>query len=745
MDNNKINEIVTTYQKNKNIFMLLGMVILVLLLVFIKLSFGNRTQNKIKEYKYHINKSTKNIKKCYAFSDEEPKYSLCDYDICSSYNTGLIGNQTGDYISLDMIKKILLTGARYLEFQIVSNDYSDKPEPYIGIGAETGNWIYSLNVLELNDVLNLINKYAFYSNNNNPLMIYLTFNNYKPYLINKTGDIILEKLKPFLLKPNLYKNKLLITRQLLCNLTKKIIILSNLTELQLKDTSFESVNIPDRGYVKRLYFKDAEKYLYYQKDREFNRNEIQKSFSTFRKKEQERFKKEYESIKDITILNGEDYFKQLLEKNFYNPILHFNKVGITILLPHQSDDIFTKNIESFNLFREHGIQIISMNFQLFNPSPKAPFEDNTTTLDKYLYYFREESFILKEASKFHRINTPDLNKYTEDLDYKKDIPDFEQNIPSDFQNTPIRIELYPNTEKYLSYSNIDTVQFDAQKNLFMIYPSFSKKSYHQNSFVISPLNKIIQFDYKKRMFLYHKSDSQDNYSFKQKPLEKDIKKQDDFNNESSFEVLKTPVCENSPIISKDFKIVTLTESDYKKDIEVKYIGFKNEKLSQYEMNENEKTINNSCFVFTKYYPLDLKKENSYKLFIYFQIPKKKYLSNKLLFTDNKPTDIFEVTNFTNIFNNNMDIMNTSNSFNLKNANKLIKYNEFSVTKSEKHSALFKIITDANGKEKLYLYNELETKFSFELIYENNKFEFIKSGGDTKPNYIECFVKYTIKN
>lgn len=740
MDNNKINEIVETYQQNKNLFIFLGMAILIMLLVFIKISFNNRTSENLKEYKYHINKSTKKIKKCYEISEKEPTYRLCDYNICSSYNTGLIGNQQGDYISLNMIKKIILSGARYIEFQIVSNDYSDEPEPYIGIGAEP-NWIYSLNVLELNDVFNLINKYAFYNRNNNPLIIYLTFNNFKPYLINKTGNIILEKLKPFLLVSNLYKKELLITREALCNLTEKIIFFSNLTETQLKDTSFESVHISHRGYLKRFYYQDVLKYLYYKKNTELSKDDIlAKNYSTtFRKKEQKQFEDKFKSIKTITIDDGDEYFEKLLEEDFFNPILHFNKVGMTILLPHKSDDIFTKNIE-YDLFREHGIQIISMNFQLFNPSPKAPFEDNATVLDKYLYYFREESYILKDAPKFHQKNPPDLHKYIDTQEIKKFTPEFEQNIPSEFENTPIHIELYNDNYIFLSHDNKDTIEFKDESNLFMIYPSLSNKQVHQNSFMISPLNNIIPFDYKKRMFLYYKDNSNYNYSFQ--PLEKDIEKQEDYYNKSSFEVLKTPVCDNSPIISNDFKIVTLSESDYKKNTEVKYIGRKDKKLSQYEMNKNKDTIDNSCFIFTKYYPFDSENEKKYKLFIYFKIQGKKYLSTKLSFTDNKPSNIFEVTNFNNIFNNNMDIMNTSNSFNLKNANKFIKYNKFPITKTETDNAVFKIITSTNRKEKMYLYNTSSKAFDYELTYKNNKLEFVKSTDTgTKPNYIECFVKY----
>ena len=741
MDNNKIEKIVETYQNNKNTFILLGIFILILLLIFVKLSFSSRKRDTIKEYKYHINKTNNKIKKCYQIDNKEYKPLLCDYDICSSFNTGLIGNQKFDYISLEMIKKIMLSGARYLEFQIVSNEYTDEPEPYIGVGEEEGNYIYTLNVLDVKDVFNLINKYSFYDDNNNPLIIYIKFTNFKKYLINKTGNIINDILKKNLLDPSNYKETI-ITQEKLCNLTNKIIIFSNLTDLQLKDTSFRFINIPQNGYIKRLYYSDALKYLYYENDRELTKDEILlKSYSrTFRKTEESKFKTLYQSRQNILSKTGDDYFNDLLEKNLFNPLLHFNKIGITILLPHKTDDIFTKNVK-YDLFREHGIQVITMNFQLFNSSPKAPFEDGSTILDKYLYYFRQDSFKLKSAPKFHRAPRYDINIHNDIGEEKKFVPEFEPNISSDFNNVPIFIELYPKDNEFLSL-NKKNLEFSNNKTLFMIYPSFGKKYIHQNSFVLSPLNNDLDFDYTKRDFIYN-NDALKKYELKK--LEKDIDKEDDFFNKSSINLLNVPVCDNNPIISKDFKLVTMTNIDYKKEEQVKYIGKKEGILSHYEMNNDQENINNSCFIFRKYYKYDEDTNKGYRLFISFKIHNKDlYLSSKLKFEKKKIiNDKFEVINHDNIFNNNTDIMNTSNSFNLKNKDKIIKYNQFNVTKKIDGNALFKIVIDSTGFQKIYLYNELEKRFSFELTYQNNKFDFISSENLKKTNNIHCFVNYRI--
>jgi hypothetical protein len=728
MNTNTVNQIVETYYSSKNIFFFLGMIILVLLLVFIKISFTTRTKEKIKEYKYHKNEGFSNIKKCYEIK-EPSKPRLCEYDICSSYNTGLVGNQKGDYISLDMIKKIILSGARYLEFNIVSNDYSDKPEPYIGIGEATGNWVYSLNVLKINDVFNIIYKYAFYENNNNPLILYINFNNYKEHLINKTGDIIYNKLKEYLLNPTDYK-QLPITQEYLCNLSEKIILLSNLSGGQTNNTSFKKINIPQLGFIKRLYYKDAIKYLYYDKGREMSETEIiNKSHSeSFKLDQEERFKKEYTSSEIIIKKKGGKYFEELLDK-FYNPLIHFNKIGMTILLPHIIDDIFTKNIE-YEKFREHGIQIITMNFQLFNPSPKAPYEKGSTIMDKYIYYFKENSFILKDSPKFHKQPRIDTNKYIASSEYENNIPEFEPDISIFFNNQPITIELF-NKNLFLSHQN--TVHFNTEARLFMIYDSFSKSDKQQNSFIISPLKGIMPFDYTKRTFLYHIDNESDNYTFK--PLETSKDKLDDFNNKTSIEALKTPICEDNPIPSQNFKLLTLSESysDYKeKEKEnIKYIGNKENKLSQYSINKNKETKENCCFVF---------KKQKHKLYLYLKIfGRKTYLSSKnkiIKFINQNKPDInnkFEVITTENIFN--------EGDFNLKNTKGFLKYNMFNETKDNEDECIFKITTDSSGKQNIVLYNPLEKQYSFGLIYTNNTFDFISKEKIKNNNSLECFVEY----
>ena len=647
---------------------------------------------------------------------KEKQYLLCDYNICSSYNTGLIGNQRSDYISLDMIKKIILTGAKYIELQIVSNDYGDFPEPYIGIGEESGNWIYSLNVLELKEVFNIIKKYSFYKENNNPLIIYINFKNKKKHLIEKSGDIIYNILQDYLVNPIKYKNYP-ITLEKLCNLRKKIIIFTNLSESDTQGTYFEDINIPQLGFINRIYFKE----LQYNKDLDidYSRNH--------NNKDNERFKKEY-PILDDRILKNRNFYNELKDKKFLNPIKHFNKVGLTILLPHKNDDIFTKNI-NYEYYKELGIQIIGMNFQLYNPVPKKPTEEGSSILDKYLYYFKYSSYILKD-SRFHLKNDIVLNKYIPSDKEESLNLQFINDIPMKFNNIPMAIQMYSDTDLFLSNGD-GLVKFNNFMSLFMIFKSFIND---EHSFIISSLKGIVPFEYGDRTFLYQTNNNDKNYVFTKKQ-----KKLNLFNKKVTFKAVN-PICIENPINVKNTTILTLVNYDKK---EPRYIGQYKNKLSQYSINTNKKTKDNSCFNFIKV---------NYKVYLYI-----KYKNNNLYITslkdgllslkNNKPNNNnkFEI-----IIGDNKDIYNDNFKFQLKYENKYLKYdenkkilnaNEINLEKSSS----FQFIRNIN-KQIIGLYDEKAKRINTYLTYNKklNNFYFKDKTqiNNTEANLL-CYLEYVI--
>ncbi len=83
-------------------------------------------------------------------------YRLCDFYVASSYNSVLSGTQLFDYATTDMLKKVIQTGARYLEFQIFGDQYGPDAEPVVSSGYKQGEWKLTLNTLYLEDVIKTI-------------------------------------------------------------------------------------------------------------------------------------------------------------------------------------------------------------------------------------------------------------------------------------------------------------------------------------------------------------------------------------------------------------------------------------------------------------------------------------------------------------------------------------------------------------------------------------------------------------
>jgi hypothetical protein len=82
-------------------------------------------------------------------------YRLCDFYVSSSYNSASSGYQMFDYISANVVKKILQTGARYLEFQVYGDQFGEKGEPVVSMGFKTGEWKLSLNTVYFEDIITI--------------------------------------------------------------------------------------------------------------------------------------------------------------------------------------------------------------------------------------------------------------------------------------------------------------------------------------------------------------------------------------------------------------------------------------------------------------------------------------------------------------------------------------------------------------------------------------------------------------
>jgi hypothetical protein len=289
------------------------------------------------------------------------KYRLADFYINSSANTALSGFQILDYVSTDMVKKTLQSGARYLEFQIFADSYGVDAIPVVSTGFEKGEWKLSLNSLPFENVIETIRKHAFKvydgtdgsPNYRDPLFIGLNLKTNNNYLIhNKIQAIITKYFLDYLLDPSYnYQSKNLASVPLV-ELMGKVIIFANdgfqgsyLEEIINYSWDYAKMKRIHAGeilaqHVNNISTKSvAEKLL----DKQYKNGEISKS----------KYSRELEKTKSIIETN------QLKKFNFHQDPTH-----------------------AWDL----GCQFVCMNYQSIDRE-----------MDKYISMFRNNSFVLKPA------------------------------------------------------------------------------------------------------------------------------------------------------------------------------------------------------------------------------------------------------------------------------------------------------------------------------------------------------------
>lgn len=225
----------TLYQQTKNFlyrnknYIILGVVILFAIIFTYYFSNDRTVKNKIKKFEdTYLNKNI--VQKDYCHRDI--KYTmLCDYYVKSSSKSFLVGFQKFGYTNLNIIKKLLYIGVRYIEINIFSKTYESKTEPIIVSGDKLGEKKASLNHVDVKEFFQLIEEMAFsekYVNNyKDPLFIFLNLKTENVNTLDKVYDIILNTINQRLL-PSRYSNvKKDIGTITLCEMMGKCVILSS--------------------------------------------------------------------------------------------------------------------------------------------------------------------------------------------------------------------------------------------------------------------------------------------------------------------------------------------------------------------------------------------------------------------------------------------------------------------------------------------------------------------------------------
>ena len=378
----------------------------------------------------------KPLLQCYQ-QDVKYQFKLCDYYISSSFMTPCVGNQHYDYISTDMIIEVLQSGARYIQIPICENDITEKALPVVATAEYGQQLITSLNVLDIAMVFKTIRNNAFKLNNtkvNYPLIIHLILNTKKQFTLDVVADNIQEIFGDVLVEKSNYTTHSVFLEKL-CNLLDKIIIIATPEYL---GTKMENFIIPTTKLFNIYHFGELAQ-LNLPSDTIFE-NSYNKKLSM---KEQTRsyklFKEKYPSLEYVKE-NSDSIGETILnDKEILNNLTSFNKIGVSIVKPHKTEDVDTKNYDTTEaLFM--GCQFITMNFQI-----------NDAYMKNYLEIFKESSFRLKPSSmRFTEEEIPQrdyLSIYEKLLEKNENILN---NYYYKYNNKPISFESYNNQTTYLT-------------------------------------------------------------------------------------------------------------------------------------------------------------------------------------------------------------------------------------------------------------------------------------------------------
>ena len=98
---------------------------------------------------------------------------LKQYVIKASCNSA----RTGKYVNLDMVQNVIMSGCRFLDFEVFSLRENSESTPVVGFSSDDFNGaIESKNTIPLGEVLNRVNNFAFQAptpNINDPMFIHI--------------------------------------------------------------------------------------------------------------------------------------------------------------------------------------------------------------------------------------------------------------------------------------------------------------------------------------------------------------------------------------------------------------------------------------------------------------------------------------------------------------------------------------------------------------------------------------------
>jgi hypothetical protein len=302
--------------------------------------------------------------------DTFASYYLSDFYIASSANSFLVGNQKYDYVSLDMIKNVLIMGARYIELELLNDSIGANPKPVITTGYQQGQWQTSLNYIDFEKTCLTISEFAFshdIKTHQLPLFIYIKLKiNNNPRTIDQITKILNQIFPDAKENPketgNRFPTELNPSTSKICSLFNQVVIWSDpLITTDWSDTDKE---------IEKNYYTVINKYtpirLHHTEVHTFNDLKDLKDL-----------KEDSKITKPKTGKTPEDHRKES------DKLTEHNRTNLSIVYPSMEDDSQSLNYDP-NEGWSYGCQFVALNYQI---------SDNYRQM--YFNKFINNSFVLK--------------------------------------------------------------------------------------------------------------------------------------------------------------------------------------------------------------------------------------------------------------------------------------------------------------------------------------------------------------
>ena len=271
---------------------------------------------------------------------ENRDHKLCDFYMACAFRPYMVKNQLLDYCSIEVMREILMGGARCVYLEIFNNTLNEDAYPIVTTGFKEGEWKLGLNSLLFEDVCNAIATIVFsngYVNNyRDPFILCLNLNtNGNVKCLNKIKNILYKVFKSNLLSNDYTYSSRNMAEVKIKELLGKVVILSSdgYQNSQLE----ELINYSwDKSEINKIGFGSLDPYV----------------------SEKETIKYDSESLRD------------------------FNKNNLTMVMPSENS-FFTKNYDPKYAW-DSGCQMVFINYNT-----------NDKNYDSYLTKFRNDSFLKK--------------------------------------------------------------------------------------------------------------------------------------------------------------------------------------------------------------------------------------------------------------------------------------------------------------------------------------------------------------